>query len=350
MWTFVDKYGQKRVNSGIAMTAQQLAYGTLINNTSVLVATEAAAQTLITLPSIVSDGSPIIIEFFCPAAYPSAGVLSSIFVSLWEGSTNITRLCQVGNETATSNLVVPLKAQYEFTPTPGVHTYTIKANANTGVWSVLGNVGGVGAYPPIFARITRADWAVYNPGAVPKMTTGPLSAGPPANPQDGDIWIATSVGANGERWQFQYDASWVIDAYKWKFIGGSDVHYANGSNVTVTAQSAWNELLGTQRYTVVRAGYYTLEYSGDFYNSGTTDPAAILTPNKNGIGDNYAGSTDWTWITITNGQRMLVSRKWQSGQPWGVADIIGVALDPQVGSFNTSVKNSRMFIRPVRIS
>ena len=114
----------------------------------------------------------------------------------------------------------------------------------------------------------------------PKITTGLLSAGPPASPNDGDIWIATNVDGAGGRWQFQYDAAWVTDAHKWKFIGGVSYTMADDGAVTY-ASTTYGQPTGAGAaatvFTAVRAGVYDASHIGTFNaNTGAVINVGLL--------------------------------------------------------------------------
>lgn len=222
-WTFFDKYGQLRVNSGMAMAVQELAYqefSTADAGVNVTVTTEAGASTIVSAPALVFDGlTPVIVTAFCPywlsPAVNGAYLMGEIFDSV-TGALGYGGLIATPSASTTG---LTFRTIRRITPAAGSHIFSLRAWVSSGTGVYASGPGGAGHYVPGFIRVSRADWAVYNPGAVPKITTGLLSAGPPANPQDGDIWIATNIDANGARWQFQYDIA-EIGSYKWKFIGG----------------------------------------------------------------------------------------------------------------------------------
>jgi hypothetical protein len=84
-----------------------------------------------------------------------------------------------------------------------------------------------------------------------------ISGGPPAGAVDGDIWIATGVGANGENWQFRYNAG-SSSAYKWEFIGGPDLESGPQGSLTTSAV-AQVDLTGGPTIAIPRAGDYIVE-------------------------------------------------------------------------------------------
>lgn len=131
---------------------------------------------------------------------------------------------------------------------------------------------------PVPAALAAGDYPVWSGGAwvkssslttqrinaygvtIPKVTRGTLAAGPPASPQDGDIWIATAVDANGTTWKFVYDSTQTT--YKWLFVGGAPITTSDGGNNPTTTSATFVEGDANCRITVARAGDYVVEAGG----------------------------------------------------------------------------------------
>lgn len=114
------------------------------------------------------------------------------------------------------------------------------------------------------AKITVQNGAAPfpRPTGVPGLLHGDGSPeGPPANPSDGDIWIATGVDSNGTRWAFQYNQG-SGSSYKWEFIGGppavSEVAAAENTNSTSYAALS----TAGPSFTLLRAGDYQVNIGG----------------------------------------------------------------------------------------
>ena len=108
---------------------------------------------------------------------------------------------------------------------------------------------------------------VTNGGGVPKITAQAISAGPPAGPADGDIWIATGVDARGTVWQFRYNAG-SASAYKWEFIGGPAVVAPPVDTAENTASGVPVDLATVGPFFALpRPGDYTFEYGCRFSNT-----------------------------------------------------------------------------------
>ena len=104
----------------------------------------------------------------------------------------------------------------------------------------------------------------------PHITSGPLSAGPPGAPVNGDIWIALAAGANGENWQFRYNSG-SASAYKWEFIGGSKVELFRSTADPYTSNSTWINDSNLGSITILRAGEYIIAAAG---NAGASSSGA----------------------------------------------------------------------------
>jgi hypothetical protein len=116
--------------------------------------TEASGTVCITTPAITFDGSTVMVEVFAPYVQPAAVAGSVVFVNLFEGATEIGRLGVVGNPAA-GQMLWPFTGRLRYTPTAGVHTYTVTAYQVSGNGTFGAGAGGI-AYLPAFIRITRA--------------------------------------------------------------------------------------------------------------------------------------------------------------------------------------------------
>lgn len=93
----------------------------------------------------------------------------------------------------------------------------------------------------------------------PGYTASHFLNGPPANPYDGQVWIATQVGGpTGITWQFRYKSD-SLSTYKWEFIGGAPL------NITTSAAPTWNP----GNWTAWPGLSYTTERVGDWVAWGS---------------------------------------------------------------------------------
>ena len=150
------------VASGASAAAWQLppgyevGYDQITASVNVVSTTEATGTTIIAAAAHTFDGAPVICEFFTEALTVGGLLAEIVIVSLFESSTQITRLAAVDNNSA-NTLIVPVYARYRFTPSAASHTYTVTAHTTsvTGTPSVGAGSGGTGAPPPCFVRFTK---------------------------------------------------------------------------------------------------------------------------------------------------------------------------------------------------
>lgn len=123
----------------------EIGYDQITSNVNIGSSTEASGTTIITCAAHTFDGSPVWAEFSASNVY--GGGANNILVCLFEGATEIGKLCQVRTEGAVSMLAY---GRLRFTPTAGSHTYTVTAFATslTGPPNIGAGAGGTGAYVP----------------------------------------------------------------------------------------------------------------------------------------------------------------------------------------------------------
>jgi hypothetical protein len=140
----------------------------------------------------------------------------------------------------------------------------------------------------------------YGPsGAQPTITSKTLASGPPTSPNDGDIWMATAVDANGTIWMFRYNAG-SASAYKWEFCGGPPLTVsAESATSSQTTASAWQYVAGAPSITIPRNGDYIVQGSSSVSipGSGGTcfmgiDVASGVTPSIDMATAPTAGGTE----------------------------------------------------------
>lgn len=181
----------------------------------------------------------------------------------------------------------------------------------------------------------------------PSITTSAISGGPPANPTDGDIWIASGVDSNGVRWQFQYNAG-SSSTYKWEFIGGARVHthydYPGSTNIGLSTATA----IPNCSITVPRAGDYIFDASGMLTSSVAGSWEWLLTLYQNGsfVTGGYYGYPIVT--TPTNGGVAIAGHFKVAGA--AANDVFVLRAEVTATSGTCSVSMGRFSCIPTRIS
>ena len=141
---------------GSTSPGYEIGYDQITSSVNIASTTESAGTTIITCAAHTFDGALVMVEFFSPFVTDSS-VSSLTIVSLFESSTQISRLANTSASNAAQQSSVALTGRYRFTPSAGSHTYTVTAFANstTGTPAVGAGAGGTGAYPPCFVRFTK---------------------------------------------------------------------------------------------------------------------------------------------------------------------------------------------------
>lgn len=144
------------VGGGVA-PGTELAYGELQTALSITAGSEGGSQLVVAASAFVSDGTPVIAEFYSPRVLsPNDAVNGTIYLQLWEGGAVLCFLLGVTTPVA-GQLAVPALARRKFTPTAGSHTYSIRAYLGTGTvgaW-VYGGTGVGSTYAPAYIRVTK---------------------------------------------------------------------------------------------------------------------------------------------------------------------------------------------------
>jgi hypothetical protein len=136
----------------------ELNYTQITSNANITDTSESTATALISPGAITFDGTPVMVEFFTSLlSVPTAAAGNESIVTLFEGSTQITRLAYARDTlTANANQQTVL-AHYRFTPSSGSHTYKICGfvSSTTGTPTITASSGGTGGNPPAFVRFTK---------------------------------------------------------------------------------------------------------------------------------------------------------------------------------------------------
>lgn len=110
--------------------------------------------------AVTYDGATrVCIEFFCPlAAINPSFQQHSVYVNLYDGTTDLGRLGRVTADVAAVSEVVPFFGRLFLTPTAAAHTYHVRAwkDAAGDTAILTAGAGGASAYLPAYYRITTA--------------------------------------------------------------------------------------------------------------------------------------------------------------------------------------------------
>lgn len=131
----------------------EFGYDQITGNVSVTATTESAGTTVITCAAHTFDGAAVMAEFFAP--WVSTGHGASVIVSLFEGSTEIGKICEFDDPSTTFSNGSPMTGRLKFTPSAASHTYKVTAINNGATGTINAGAGGTATFVPAFVRFTK---------------------------------------------------------------------------------------------------------------------------------------------------------------------------------------------------
>ena len=243
-------------------------------------ATVAASMTNISPElTVVCDGSPVMVEFFCAGAratHDAAGTTDALWFTLKvDGSVEEERLGVVGNVAGGYGSLTPIKLSHRMTPSAGSHTFRVGGWVSNA--SRTGYIGGGSPYPPAWIRVSKI--VQQNDGLKP-FWTPPIVTQLPTLATVGDQVVYAADATNGVYWSLYYDG---IGTYPWKFVGGAPLTASTTAGLSGTITST-GFVASTPDLAVA------LPLSGDYWTTTT----ALATNNTAGawwmLGLNGPGS------------------------------------------------------------
>lgn len=224
--------------------------------------TEAAAGSVVTGNPIVCDGSRLKIEFFCPNWINGSSSNQPTFV-FYRDSTPIGQ----AKPNATGSSIVNILPLITYdVPSPGTHTYSVKAfvAGGTGV-TLTGGAGGSGQLLPMTLRVTK------DPNIGPVGPQGPVGA-------SGSGSIITVPGMPSLISGAGIAANTLQTAFSQSIPGNSIV--ANSKRARVKMGGNFQSSTAFQLRTVISFGGVTL--------------LDITTADSNGFAAALSGMRTWT--------------------------------------------------------
>lgn len=134
------------------MAYAELDYAEITADVACTATTEAAADTIITLPARTYDGSTaIIVEFFCPAWRQSTTTVVA-FLPLFQDGSVYGRMWDSRGWVANDELA-GFVSRVRITPAPGSRTYSIRGHVGSAsTFTVRAGAGGAGTLMPAYLR------------------------------------------------------------------------------------------------------------------------------------------------------------------------------------------------------
>ena len=285
----------------------ELGYGEITSNVTVSSTTEASGTTVIPAVTVVSDGSPLDIEFSSARARVAGHASGNyiVFNVVIDGTTQ-GRLGVVYS-TGTTSLDVPVHLKYRTTLSAGSHTVAVSAfrfNANC---TVDTNGTGVGYELPTFLRVSKI--VQQNDGLKP-VWTPPIVTQLPGNPSVGDTVIYAADATNGVYWNLYYDG---IGSYPWKYVGGPSLKHWTSTTSSTTSSTFVSDpnfagltipLAGDYEVTTTCTGNNSVAYGWFLFRPNgcgydTSDYRAVRT--SAGVAGAYETASHFDRVTLTTG-------------------------------------------------
>lgn len=176
-----------------------------------------------------------------------------------------------------------------------------------------------------------------------KITTSPISGGPPGSPNDGDIWIATGVDGAGARWSFQYNAG-SASAYKWEFIGGPPITADNAAQVSGITSTV--DIPLDPNLTAPRAGDYTYSF-GVRVTPTATSIAVYVVPKFGATAIDSTNQALFYAPPTVGGSSVTLGKQRRAN---GVAASALVQLYAHVSGGSADILERTLSLTPIRIS
>lgn len=135
----------------------KITQGVFTAGVSISATAVSAADTVVTATSATFDGTGITLEFYSPALRAGL-VLAATLTAYWfEDGSQIGSLA-IKNSVATTADNVPVLARYEYTPSAGSHTYSVRCvvNSGGGTGNVSGGPGGANQQVPGYLRVFKS--------------------------------------------------------------------------------------------------------------------------------------------------------------------------------------------------
>lgn len=319
----------------------ELGYSQITSPVNVTVAS-GSYNTIINDMTIVSDGSPLIVEFFSPYVSMAAGAPTYIVTALFvDGAVSGYLTESYSSANVGSTLEFPVYGSRRITLSAGVHTIGVRAFRGASNGQIGANTGTGTSYPPAFLRVSKIIQAsqllVQTPNA-------PLVTSLPSNAIDGQEVRYLADNTNGIIWNFRYRAG-SSSSYKWEFIGGAPLYSAGSGGITTTSTS-WVFWSTSPNITVPFAGDYLAEVAASCGQQTNAVNTAYCTIGVNG------GSQ-----SENNGVWSTSSGQWDGSTGMNVTKMTLAANDNLRfyvrGDYNTSTSafdKGRLSVTPIRVS
>jgi hypothetical protein len=316
----------------------ELGYSEITSTVTISSTSFSSPNLVISGPTVVCDGSPVMIEF-SGRTYVAQ---DTMYFSLYRDGAELKRYwASRATGTGISNYET-ITALFRDTPSAGSHTYSLYAHNATSTTNAV--FVGAGSPNP-FLRVSKI--VQQNDGLKP-FWTPPLVTQLPTNPTVGDTVIYAADATNGVYWNLYYDG---IGSYPWKYVGGSGIHSASGSYPGLQGTGSYADVTSGATVTAPLDGDYLVGFSGkaDISNPtfGFLNNIAVMTATvapsdakAAGISGQYTGSG------------YVRQQFYRESKLSGVtaSETIKMQIKQAVGSVQAVIHYTSMTVTPVRVA
>lgn len=311
-------------------------------------ATVAASMTNISPElTVVCDGSPVMVEFFCAGAratVDAAGTTDALWFTLKvDGSVEEERLGVVGNVAGGYGSLTPIKLSHRMTPSAGSHTFRVGGWVSNAART--GYIGGGSPYPPAWIRVSKI--VQQNDGLKP-FWTPPVVTQLPSNATVGDQVVYAADATNGVYWSLYYDG---IGTYPWKYIGGPPLHNSNGSYPGAINNASFVDVPSAANVTAPLDGDYMVDFNGkaDFTSSqyGSLNNVTVMTAT---VAPSVAKAAGVATYTTSGGYVRGSFSRLVNLDGVSAGETIKMQARADVGSVSVVYHYTGMSVTPVRVA
>lgn len=193
------------------------------------------------------------------------------------------------------------------------------------------------------------SWNVYNSSGALRtqesVAFGGLSTTLPSSPTDGQIVLYQPPSGAGAVWTLRYNSQ-SASAYKWEFLGGSELHsYGGGGNVSTGGIAVYADPAGgASTITVPLGGDYLASFGARMVNNSSGN----MSTGRLGLnvgGTIYTGVEYKAHTTLNEGQTTSYMIRYTGA----AASTVFKVQASTVAGINTNVYSPYLSIRPIRV-
>lgn len=246
--------------------------------------------------TVVSDGSPLLIEFQSPASSVASG--GSIYINLVIDGSITGIIYQSIDSTSQQN--VGIRASRRVVLSAGSHTIAVSAwGSGSPSPSIQAGNGGIGSFHPMFLRVNKIIQASQ---LIVQTPNAPLVTSLPSNAIDGQEVRYLADNTNGIIWNFRYRAGSPSN-YKWEFIGGGSL-FGQSTGAYTPSGATWQNS-GLISMSIPFAGDYKINFGWSYVETGATTATVGASPNATGLtapnGTTGAANSSGVFFTTAGG-------------------------------------------------